>query len=208
MQIANGIVVVNKDHEQPKYDVTPAEAIVLHKLHLSGSKGIPLKDFVIIEGEAVTVIGKKKATVKRKNVEGVDVDAEIDVPITRPRTAQEELTRLRKAYPGTVKGEDGKSAPVVNVCFPGHIKHLPETFEELEGNLTGIIPGFFKRGNKPSAAGNPELEAKRDELMERKRDELITLAEGMKLTVEPGEKKSAIVEKILAAAEATPTAAV
>jgi len=204
MQIANGLVVVNGGHTQPKYDVTPAECVILHKLHLNGAKGVPLKDFVILDGEATEQVGKKKETVKRRNLAGEEVNAEIDVPILRTRTAQEELSRLRRAYPGTVKGEDGKSAPVVNVCFPGAVKRLPERFDELEGQLLGVERGFFKRGEtKAVNTDNPELAAKRAELMEHSRAELIELAEGLKLTIDGSDKKSDIVTKILGAANAT-----
>lgn len=209
MQIAKGIVIAGKDLEIPKTNVTPAEALVLHKLFYQNAQGRPLRDFEILPGEAVTETGHRKEKVRRKNLEGVEVEAEISVPITRPRTAQEEIARLRRAYPGTVKDESGKSAPVVNVCFPGQIKHLPMTFEELEGNVTGIEPGFFKR--LETSAPEPESPAidedKFAELMERGVEELRELAKGMGLEIGPKEKKAGIAKKILAKAAETPSAA-
>lgn len=203
MEIANGLVVLSKDHTQPKYEVTPAEAIVLHKLHLAGSKGIPLQDFVVLDGEAVTVIGKKKVKVKRKNLEGNEIEVEVDEPITRKRTGPEELARLKRLYPGTVKGEDGKSAPVCNVCFPGAVKRLPETFAELEGELLGINEGFFKRTSAPEGKKPPEGADKRGELMALSKPQLVDMAQKLELTVEPAAKKAEIVEMILKAAAAT-----
>lgn len=216
VEIADGIVIVAAgNHEQPVYGVTPAEAVVLHKLHFANAKGNPLKDFKIVEGQAMTKLGQKKEKAKRKNLEGAEVEVEISVPIERVRTGQEELVRLRKAYFGTVKGMDGKSAPVVNVCFPGASPILPTKFAEIEGNLDGVSPGFFAprlaRANAPGGAagakdeelgtGEAEIAAKRKELMEHTRAELVELVEGMKITVAQDAKKAELVEAILAASK-------
>lgn len=222
MQIANGIVIVAAgNHEQPVYGITPAEAVILHKLHFANAKGNPLKDIIILSGQsATTQVGSKREKVMRPNLEGEQKEVEINVPILKPRTDAEELHRLKRAYYGTVKGADGKSAPVVNVCFPGTVIVLPKTFKELEGQLEGVSEGFFKeqeavkvlpppRGEGESGeAGTTaaELEAKRKDLMKNTVPELKELAKGMEVKLEEGDTKPVIVEKILAASQAAVTA--
>ena len=47
MQIANGLVILSPENQQFKYGVTPAEALILYRLHKVYANGTPLGDFFI-----------------------------------------------------------------------------------------------------------------------------------------------------------------
>ena len=55
MQIAKGIVVAHVHNQQHVTGVTPAELLIYHAMHFKESNGSPLKEFVIMPGEAETV---------------------------------------------------------------------------------------------------------------------------------------------------------
>lgn len=205
MQTANIVAVVDKFLEVPKYDVTPAEVVVLHRLHFKGSGGQPFKNFQILPDLAATKVGSKREPGTRKNAEGKDVPVEITVDITRVRTAKEEVDRLRRAYPGTVKDPATKATvTVVEACFPGQIKRLPLTFEELDGELAGMPAGFFTEAaaeavKAPTNGKAPaESDAKRIELMGMKAEDLKDMAAKLEIDVAPNARKADIVNLLLA----------
>lgn len=78
MQKANGIVILCPENKQHVRGITPAEALIIYKLHFKNSNGSPLEGFVI-DGEAVDN-GK-------------------------PRSNAEECARLKRKYTGLVEGK-------------------------------------------------------------------------------------------------------
>lgn len=151
MEIANGIVRLGKQTEIAKYNMTPAEAVICFKLHEGNAKGNPLADgggqstFTVQPGQAMQQVGSKRAKAMRSGPDGDEVEVDISIPTLRERTMEEEIQRLKKTYIGSIRVPGQKaSVPILEACFPGVVKNLPETFEEVERGLN-LPRGFFKR---------------------------------------------------------------
>lgn len=147
MQIADGFVKTCPEMEHYIYGITPAEAVILKKMHNQYSNGTPLKGLVVV-GDAKEVdqygkpmmIGERKpfkrmiATMDNGNAAFKEVaDWEMAyTPSEKPRTQSEEINRLRRKYVGNVT-VNGRSISAWEAAFGGgELVNLPETFKEVE----------------------------------------------------------------------------
>lgn len=128
MELAKCTLVITPENQQVVYDLTPADALILHTLHFKEAKGVPLKD-IVITGEAMTEVTAARPALPPE----FDLDhhmirpAQRGVPATyRPRTQAEERALLQRFYTGAL---DGK--PVFKALFPSPVEKLPETFAEI-----------------------------------------------------------------------------
>src|ERR1700739_367099 len=101
MQIADGLVILSPENQQHKRGITPAEALILYKLHRQNANGTPLGPFYIQPGEAQTV--DKKAIPAEEEYfnpnTGRTVSKKAAVPaVTHTRTIGEEVARLKRKY--------------------------------------------------------------------------------------------------------------
>ncbi|MDE2098692.1 MAG: hypothetical protein KGL39_15670 [Patescibacteria group bacterium] len=200
MQIANGTVILSPENQQVKYGITPAEALILYKLHRVYANGTPLGDLTIQPGEAVTIEaeGKPAEEAYFNQHTGRHVEAKPAVPAkTHKRTQAEEIARLKRKYTGNIT-EDGVSRTAFIATFGSSIGvRLPETFAEIE-EVTGHV--FHEAGHQ--AAEPTEAATRRLELMGKMRADLAILAvDDYRLKVHKDDSKEAIVNGILAAEE-------
>jgi non-ribosomal peptide synthetase component E (peptide arylation enzyme) len=155
MQIANGKVTTSPEFTHVTQGITPAEALIIKKMHNQYSNGAPLRDLVVV-GEATEVdqYGKplliqttktvpKKITVKVKGKD-VEVDSEESVteytPSTKPRTNTEEANRLRRKYTGNVTVDGGRTVPAFQATFgDATIPNFPQTFEEIREIIGNVF---------------------------------------------------------------------
>lgn len=167
MQIANGYVTTCPENKHMVYGITPAEAVIIKRMHNSYSNGSPLSDLVIV-GEANEVdqygkplmIGEKKpfkriiASMDNEGNPTMKPVADFEMvytPSLKPRTQLEEINRLRRKYVGNVT-ENGKSVSAWESAFgSGAIVKLPDTFDEV----SHVIGPVFTDG-RPKTISNPE----------------------------------------------------
>ena len=126
MQIANGLVTSSPEYTHAVQGITPAEALILKKMHNQYSNSAPLRDLVITgEATELDTFGKP-ATVTVKGKE---------VPSTKPRTDAEECARLRRKYVGYVEKKPAFEA----VFGTASIIKLPATFEEIREVIGNVF---------------------------------------------------------------------
>lgn len=191
MQIANGIVVLSPENQQFKYGITPAEALILHKLHFKNSNGAPLKDF-IVTGEARTIDVEFKAG-EPEYLDRATLRTVPAVPdrqeVSHARTNSEEAQRLRRKYTGLIKGQTA----FVSVFGNQTILNLPATFDEI----AEAVGCTFDEGE--FVQKEPTL---RDKLLKYTKSQLIAEAEAKGLTVENNTHRLTLVKLLLDHAEA------
>lgn len=198
MQIANGTVILSPENQQIKHGITPAEALILYRLHRTNANGTPLGNFFIQPGEALTIdVEAKPAEEEYFNQHtGRHVSAKAAVAAkTHPRTKQEEISRLKRKYTGNItQGGVAKTAFVAT--FGDSINpQIPETFAEIE-ELTGHI--FHDAGETPAGPEDP----RKVELMKMRRADLCALAvDQYKIKVKVGDDTGDIVDAIIDAQE-------
>jgi hypothetical protein len=128
MQIAHAKLTITPENKIQLYDLTPADALILHALHFKEAKGNPLSDIQIV-GEAQTEISPAvpaspaEYTVDHILVRPASPGRKAE---TRKRTDAEERALLEKFYTGQI---EGKSA--VKVILPDRTRPLPQTFAEV-----------------------------------------------------------------------------
>ena len=143
MQVANVRVRLNKlGSDVPVFNVTPAEAVLLHVLHGPSNGGLTFGDeFAKIEviGEAL-VDGPDRVEIKTPAQPAVGVPSEFDyvpavpavVEVTKgpfPRTNRQELIRLTAKY-NQALNKEGKS--IISQLWPDKMNPtLPKTFTEI-----------------------------------------------------------------------------
>jgi hypothetical protein len=133
MQIAKGFITITPDNKQFRYDITPAEAMVLHKLHFKNSNGSPLSDLVIT-GEATTVETpfRRGEPAWVNPITGTVTPAVNDVlEKSHKRTNKEEAERLRRKYTGMVKSGNATVSVFLAVFGDVAMPKLPATFSEI-----------------------------------------------------------------------------
>ena len=145
MQTATGYVVLSPENKQLHRGITPAQALILRKLHFSNSQGNPLEGLVI-DGEAM----EKKP------------DGNL-----RPRTNNEEIARLKRHYTGVVDGKRAFEAVFGN----GSLVQLPQTFEEIADDIGDVIVGAQSDAPAPAA----ETDAPAGEWTNALNEELVAL---------------------------------
>ena len=144
MQIAKVLIVCSQQSKQFREGITPAEALLLRKLHFKESNGSPLEQLEVI-GEARTIdvpFKRGEAAYFNQNA-GRHIDATPATPEqSHPRTNAEEIARLKHKYTGIIEGKSAFEATFGN----GAMLRLPETFKEieadlgLEGRITYLLP--------------------------------------------------------------------
>ena len=194
MQIAKGTLILSPENQQFKYGITPAEALILHKLHFTYSNGTPLGDFYIQSGEARTVdIPERAAEDEEFNLgTGRTIPAKPFVPaVDHKRTQAEEISRLKRKYTGNVT-ENGVTHTAFVATFGTAVGvHLPETFAEIEP----IIGVEFK---PESRERNDHAESgRKNELLSKLRTELVEKAVGLGLKIHAQDTKESIVSAIM-----------
>lgn len=154
MQIANGFVTTCPEMKHKMYGITPAEALILKKLHNQYSNGTPLSGLEIV-GEATEVdqFGKPLQIANREAFSRAIVRMENGTPVvtnvpdfqttytpsTKPRTQAEEANRIRRKYVGNVT-ENGKTVSAWEAAFGGGaMPRMPETFEEIESIIGPVF---------------------------------------------------------------------
>jgi hypothetical protein len=200
MQIANGIVVLTPENQQPVRGVTPPEVLILHRLHFKESNGSPLKDFVIQPGEAVMVEVPERAAEEEyfNQNSGKMVAARPAVPAkTHPRTPGEEAQRLKRKYSGVIEGKTAFEATFGSAS----VINLPKTFADIE-DIVGIT--FSKSTDE--AAEPSHADNRWEELISKSRTELVEIAIGLKLKTDPADGKETIVDAIITAETKKPAA--
>ncbi len=161
MEIANGFVCPTPEFQHFVHGITPAETVLIRKMHNQYSNGSPLKGLVIVgEAKEVDQYGKPLMFETRRKIKGnhtqviggkkVVIEGEEEVvehtASDKPRTNAEELNRLRRKYTGNVS-ENGRTIPAFVAAFgEGAMIKLPDTFEEVRG----IIGEVFTDG-RPKA---------------------------------------------------------
>jgi hypothetical protein len=193
MQTANGIVILSPEHHQHKTGVTPAEVLLLHKMHFQYSNGSPLKDFFIQKGEAITVDqeGKPAEEAYFNQHTGRNVPAKSAVPaVTHTRTNLEEVARLKKKYTGVI---DGKPAFEAVFGSTSALK-LPQTFEEIAEQV-GIE--FHEQPAEGDAVAKREVNQRKDDLLRLSRPDVSAIANSHKIKVHAEDTKETIVVKII-----------
>lgn len=167
MQIADGYVTTCPEMKHKMYGITPAEAILLKKMHNQYSNGTPLTGLVIVgEAKEVDQYGKPLEIANRRPFQRAKAVVEPDgttaivqvadfetfyTPSNKPRTQTEEINRLRRKYVGNVT-ENGKTVTAWEAAFGGGaVVHLPETFDEV----AHVIGPVYTDG-RPVTIANPE----------------------------------------------------
>ncbi len=197
MQIAKGSIRLSIENVQFKQEITPAEALLLHRLHFKNANGSPLGDDWRVYGEAMTVeVPAKSGEPEWFNVQsGKVVPAKLPVAaVTHKRTQREEISRLKQKYVGQVK-EGGRNMAVFEAVFgTASTIRLPETFDEIE-ELTGVkFPPFVAEDSELSEEGYY-----RKDLLAKRRAEIVQVALDHKLQVSVEDESATIVANIMAA---------
>lgn len=201
MQIANGLVILSPENQQFKYGVTPAEALILYRLHKVYANGTPLGDFFIQPGEALTVeVEGRPAEEEYFNaVTGKQVPAKPAVPpVTHKRTQAEEIARLKKKYTGNITEAGQLQTAFVATFGSGANVRLPETFAEIEEAVGGTAAQPIFQSDSEQARVNA-LHARANELSAKLRSDLCDLAIALKLKVHAQDSKEAIIAAIIEA---------
>jgi hypothetical protein len=155
MQVANVRLRLNKvGSDVPIKNVTPAEAQVLHVLHQANNGGSTFGeefDKIEIIGEALVQTGitpeqvipavpaqPAVGEVGKPNYKPA-VEAKVEQvipakPITRPRTAKEELQRLTRKYGHCV---NKKGDRIVKLIWPESDPKLPQKFSDIDWKNVG-----------------------------------------------------------------------
>lgn len=194
MQRANGTVIISPENQQFRYDVTPAEALLLYQLHRVYANGTPLgDDFVIQDGPALTIDAEAKPAEEGyfDQHRGKHIDGKDAVPAkAHERTNAEEIARLKKKYTGNLT-VNGQSMPAFSAVFgnsPG--VQLPKTFAEISEAI-----GVHFHEAEPAEASADRKRA--FELGKKPRPELCEIAVGLKLKVSAADSKDFIVAAII-----------
>ncbi|MDE2100603.1 MAG: hypothetical protein KGL39_25390 [Patescibacteria group bacterium] len=196
MEIANGTLILSPENHLPIYRVTPAEVLILSKLHFKNSNGSPLGDFYIQDGEAQTVDVEARAAQEQEHnlLTGKVTPAKEFVPaVTHKRTNAEEVERLKKKYTGQIS-VNGQAMTAFAATFGNAaVVKLPETFAELEG-----ISHLFKAQDAPTKSESA-AKARRSELVGKLRADICTLAAGLGIKVHSQDTKEEIITAIIEA---------
>lgn len=172
MQIANGYVTTCPENKHFMRDITPAEALILKKLHNQYSNGTPLSG-LIITGEATEVdqFGKPLQIAKREAFSRAIVRMENGTPVVtnvpdfqttytpsdKPRTQSEEANRIRRKYTGNVT-ENGKTVSAWESAFGGGaMPRMPETFDEIRHVIGDVFTDGRPKVQEPVALPHFEI---------------------------------------------------
>lgn len=156
MQEASYTLRLSKFQSLPKTGLTPAELVLLHVLHSANVGEDPVIDIKVAEQEASTVVSRTEA-IPAIGVEGeAGYEAAFPEKVeTRPRTAVEELRRLRSKY-GHLRNKKGDN--LLKLLWPGLDAKLPQKFEDVktaELQYDGVEVGTTDFGTSGGAAVNP-----------------------------------------------------
>jgi len=197
MEIAKGSVRLSVENVQWKQGITPAEALILHRLHFKNANGSPLGNDFKVYGHAVTVDEPAKAGEPEwfNQHSGKVVPARPPVPeVSHKRTQREEISRLKRKYTGSVK-EGGRTLPVFEAVFgTASTVRLPETFDEIEDAVGQEFPPL--QDETPALT---EEDHYRIELAGKGRAEIVKTALEHKLKVDPADESATIVAAIMEA---------
>jgi hypothetical protein len=142
MQTASGYLILSPENKQFHRGITPAQALIMRKLHYSNSQGNPLEGLVI-DGEATEPDGNGGQ---------------------RPRSNGEEVARLKRFYTGIVNGERAFES----VFGKGTMVRLPETFDDVREELGDVFvearPQPHQLLDAEAHAWTPQLQAELTDL--------------------------------------------
>jgi hypothetical protein len=200
MQTANGLLLKCPESHQMLRNITPGEALILHKLHFQYANGNPLGDFVIQPEAAVTIdIPAQAAREEEHNLlTGKVTPGKPAVPAkTHPRTNSEEVERLKRKYTGLIEGKtafEGTFGSALGV-------RLPETFEEI----VPVVGAHFS--DKAEDPVSSDEKVRTTQLAAMKRPDLVQIALGLGLTIHAADSAAFIVAAIVNEEnkQATPT---
>jgi hypothetical protein len=199
MEIANGTVILSPENQQVKNGITPAEALILYKLHRLNANGTPLGSFFIQPGEAETIEKEGKPAEEEyfNQHTGRMVVAKPAIPaLTHKRTVGEEVTRLKRKYTGNIT-ENGQAQTAFVATFGAGLNpRIPEKFSDIE-ELTGHI---FQAADAVPAEPQGEIADRKRQLLAMKRGELCILAvDTYKLRVKVADSNDDIADAIIEA---------
>lgn len=194
MQIANGMVILSPENHQFKHDITPGEALIIHKLHFQYANGNPLGEFVIQPDEAQTIDsdGKPAEEAWFNQQSGKHIEAKPAVPAkTHKRTQAEEISRLKRKYTGNIT-ENGAARPAFEATFGQSVGvRLPETFEEI----VPVVGNHFHK--KVEDAVHSDDRKREIELVGKTRPELVSIALKLGITTHQADSTGFIIAAII-----------
>ena len=194
MEIARLTLITSPENHFQKYDVTPAEALILKELHFQYSNGTPLTNLFIQDGEAITIDAPEKPAQEKyfDQTRGEHIAAVPAVPAkTHKRTNAEEIARLKKKYIGNIT-RNGVSLPAFAAVFGTQPNvTLPQTFKDVEEAL-GIV--LQREADAPQQS---EFGQRAFELSPKSRPELVEIALGYKLKIAANDSKEFIIAAII-----------
>ena len=137
MEIAKGSIRRNPHTVDVKYNLTPAEVVLLHAIHYKNAQGSPLGNDFAVYGEAVTIESPSKPAEDEtfNAITGHKTPGTPAIPAkTHKRTNSEEVGRLKKKYANArVRLENGNDVEAFASVFGTAIMpKLPQTFDEIE----------------------------------------------------------------------------
>lgn len=199
MEIAKGTVRRNPHNSDVKYNLTPAEVMLLHAIHFKNAQGSPLGDDFAVYGEAVTIESPSKPAEDEtfNAITGHRTPGTPAVPAkTHKRTNSEEVARLKKKFANArVRLDNGADVEAFGSVFGTAIMpKLPQTFDEIE-DVVGMK--FPKLDANPVA--DSEASAYRNLLLAKPRHAIVQMALAAKIHVGVSDDNASIVDKIIAA---------
>lgn len=202
MEIAKGTVRRNPHNSDVKYNLTPAEVMLLHAIHFKNAQGSPLGDDFAVYGEAVTIEYPSKPAEDEtfNGITGHRTPGTPAVPAkTHKRTNSEEVARLKKKFANVrVLLDSGADVEAFGSVFGTAIMpKLPQTFDEIE-DVVGIK--FPQLSAAPVV--DSEATAYRNTLLAKPRHAIVQLALDAKIHVCVTDDNASIVDKIIAAENA------
>jgi len=201
MEIAKGTVRRNPHNSDVKYNLTPAEVLMLHAIHFKNAQGSPLGDDFAVYGEAVTIEspGKPAEDETFNGITGHRTPAAPAIPAkTHKRTNSEEIARLKKKFANArVRLDNGTDVEAFGSVFGTAIMpKLPQTFDEIEDAVGMKFP--------PLAAArivNSDAAEYRNVLLSKPRHAIVQFALDAKIHVSVSDDNASIVDKIIASQE-------
>jgi hypothetical protein len=147
MQIGKATVKITPEHSQVMYDLTPADALILQRLHFVGAKGNPITE-ITITGEAVVELKPPQAATEAEYDPRGRVTKQ-EQPAKpgeyRKRTDAEERVLLQKFYTGVID-----TVPIFQKVFPDPTRRLPQTFKEVAEYIGNPTLTFKLSGPQPT----------------------------------------------------------
>ena len=198
MEIAKGTIRRNPHNADVKYNLTPAEVLILHAIHFKNAQGSPLGDDFAVYGEAVTIESPSKPAEDEtfNGITGHRTPGTPAIPAkTHKRTNSEEVARLKKKFANArVRLDNGSDVEAFGSVFGTAIMpKLPQTFDEIEDAVGMKFPQL-----SAAPVADSEATAYRNALLAKPRHAIVQLALDAKIHVSVSDDNASIVDKIIA----------